>query len=74
MPFDRYQCIFVHIPKTAGVSICRSLFENLAGGHTTIAKYQIIFSKKEFDRYFKFTFKIGVKSTFDLYTYYPFVG
>lgn len=55
-PFDQYQCIFVHIPKAAGVSICRTLFGNLCGGHTTIKKYQVIFSKKEFDHYFKFTF------------------
>jgi Sulfotransferase family len=55
-PFDQYQCIFVHIPKDAGVSICRSLFGNLCGGHTSIGRYKIIFSKKEFDSYFKFTF------------------
>jgi hypothetical protein len=55
-PFDQNQCIFVHIPKTAGVSICRSLFGNLAGGHTTIHTYQMIFDKNEFDNYFKFTF------------------
>lgn len=55
-PFDQNQCIFVHIPKAAGVSICSSLFGNLAGGHTTIQSYQFIFSENEFDRYFKFTF------------------
>lgn len=55
-PFDQNQCIFVHIPKTAGVSICHSLFGNLAGSHTTLFHYQIVFPKKEFDRYFKFTF------------------
>ena len=55
-PFDQYHCIFVHIPKAAGVSVCRSLFGNLAGGHTPIQRYQIIFSKEEFDDYFKFTF------------------
>ena len=55
-PFDQNQCIFVHIPKAAGVSVCRSLFGNLAGEHTTIQIYQLIFSKNEFDRYFKFTF------------------
>jgi len=55
-PFDQNRSIFVHIPKAAGVSICRSLFGNLAGGHATVSEYQMIFSKKEFDRYFKFTF------------------
>ena len=32
IPFDRHECIFVHIPKTGGVSISKSLFGNLAGG------------------------------------------
>lgn len=54
-PFERLRCIFVHIPKAAGMSVCRSLFGNLAGGHTSIAQYQLIFPKKKFDRYFKFT-------------------
>ena len=55
-PFDQHECIFVHIPKAAGVSICRALFGNLAGSHTKMVGYQIIFSKEEFSRYFKFTF------------------
>jgi hypothetical protein len=54
-PFDEHHCIFVHIPKCAGVSVCRSLFGNLAGGHTPIQKYQLIFSPTEFSNYFKFT-------------------
>lgn len=55
-PFDQNRCIFVHIPKAAGVSVCRALFDNLAGGHNSIKKYQLVFSKEEFDSYFKFTF------------------
>jgi len=55
-PYVEKKCIFVHIPKTAGISVCQALFNNLAGGHTTIKKYQISFSKYEFDSFFKFTF------------------
>lgn len=55
-PFDEHRCIFVHIPKTAGVSVAKSLFGNLAGGHTRIATYQRIFSPEDFHSYFKFTF------------------
>jgi hypothetical protein len=55
-PFDDRQCIFVHVPKAAGISICKTLFGNLAGGHTGIGIYQIVFSKDEFERYFKFAF------------------
>jgi sulfotransferase famil protein len=53
--FDRNKCIFVHIPKCAGVSITQSLFGNRAGGHKTIVQYQLIFSAWEFNTYFKFT-------------------
>ncbi len=55
-PFDDHKCIFVHIPKTAGISVAKNLFGNLAGGHVSIKKYQIIFSNIEFNSYFKFTF------------------
>lgn len=55
-PFDEQRCIFVHIPRCAGVSICKTLFCNLAGGHMSIREYQIAFSKSEFNSYFKFTF------------------
>ena len=55
-PFLDHQCIFVHMLKVAGISVSTSLFGNLAGGHTSVGIYQIIFSKDEFARYFKFTF------------------
>jgi len=46
----------VHIPKCAGTSICRSLFGYIVGGHLSIAEYGVIFSREEFDSYFKFAF------------------
>lgn len=55
-PFDYYKCIFIHIPKTAGISVSLALFGNLAGGHKKIREYQTIFPKRTFDRYFKFAF------------------
>lgn len=54
-PFDDLRCIFIHIPKCAGVSINKSLFGNLAGGHTIINDYRYIYKPKEFNTYFKFT-------------------
>ena len=54
-PFDDLNCIFIHIPKAAGISICRALFGNLGGGHTTIRKYELIYPKSDFDQRFKFT-------------------
>ncbi|HYG24896.1 MAG TPA: sulfotransferase family 2 domain-containing protein [Verrucomicrobiae bacterium] len=55
-PFDEHRCIFVHVPKCAGISISKSLFGNLAGAHQSLRKYQIMFSPAEFASYFKFTF------------------
>jgi hypothetical protein len=54
-PFIDRRCIFVHIPKCAGVSVARSLFGNLAGGHTTMRTYEIAFTPEEFATFFKFT-------------------
>lgn len=55
-PLDDLQCIFIHIPKCAGQSIRKSLFENLLPGHITLYTYQMIFSRKTFQDYFKFSF------------------
>ncbi len=55
-PFIENKCIFIHIPKTAGTSVSYSLFGRITGTHTTIAEYQLAFKKREFDKFFKFTF------------------
>lgn len=60
--FDRHQCIFVHIPKCAGISVVKSLFGDFDCGHTSLRRYQIMFAPEEFRRYFKFTF---VRNPFD---------
>jgi hypothetical protein len=55
-PFDEHRCIFVHIPKCAGISVFKSLFGNLSCGHKSLARYRIMYGPKEFQDYFKFTF------------------
>lgn len=55
-PFDDHECIFVHIPKTAGIAVATALFGHRGGGHAGVWRYQLIFSPEEFARYFKFTF------------------
>jgi len=55
-PFVEHRCIFVHIPKTAGLSVNAGLFGCNTGHHRTIAGYQMVFSRREFESYFKFTF------------------
>lgn len=54
-PFDDTRSIFVHIPKCAGVAINRTIFGNLAGGHTTLDEYLNIFEPERIASYFKFT-------------------
>lgn len=56
VPFDQHRCIFVHIPKCAGISVSRSLFGNVSGAHHTLKKFQIMFGPREFSEYFKFSF------------------
>lgn len=53
--FDERRCIFVHIPKAAGISVAMALFGNLAGGHHTARHYRVVFGR-DFWSYFKFTF------------------
>lgn len=54
--FDDLKCIFVHIPKAAGISVNKALFGNYGGSHHKLKDYQLIFNKKEFNTYYKFTF------------------
>lgn len=69
--YDRHKVIFIHIPKSAGVSVCTSLFGNLGGGHTTADDYEIVYSSLEFHSYFKFSF---VRNPWDrLYSAYRYL-
>jgi hypothetical protein len=54
-PYDQLRCIFVHIPKCAGLSVAEALFRG-RNTHTTIRQYQLVFTRREFDEYFKFAF------------------
>lgn len=50
------KCLFVHIPKAAGISVAKSLFDTTAGSHTSIRHYQIMFKQEEYRKFFTFTF------------------
>lgn len=54
--FHYYRCIFVHIPKNAGISVSYALFGNTGGSHRKIRDYQKIFSRRKFKTFYKFTF------------------
>lgn len=53
--YDARQAIFVHITKTAGTSVAKSLFGELPY-HYTAWEYRVIFGRRDFGRYFKFAF------------------
>lgn len=65
--------IFIHIPKTGGKSIFKSIYKvdmHDSFGHAGIKAYLSIFSKTTFDKYFKFAF---VRNPWDrLYSGYCF--
>lgn len=54
-PFDTFRCVFVHVPKCAGISVSQALFGNLSGGHATLSDYLYVFEPKLLASYFKFT-------------------
>lgn len=53
--FDQHQALFIHVPKSAGRSIVRGLFDVKSVEHAPAEWYQQLDPDK-FDRYFKFTF------------------
>ena len=53
--FDRTESLFIHIPKSAGRSLCRGLYDVKSVEHAPADWYQVLDPDK-FQRYFKFTF------------------
>src|SRR6056297_659079 len=72
---NKYKCIFIHVPKTAGTSIAESLFGNIDPkmghkGHKRI-KHYFVYNQKKFQNYFKFAF---VRNPWDrLYSAYNYL-
>ena len=54
VPVIERGCLFVHIPKCAGVAVSRALFGGLGGGHLPVAHYQLVFDAAQYTRLFKF--------------------
>lgn len=51
---DKFKCIFIHIPKTAGTSVTKALFDT-DPLHIPLSRFAL-FDKNKFERYFKFCF------------------
>lgn len=56
VPFCESKCIFIHIPKCAGISISTSLFGCYGGGHMELWKYQFLLDNNFYNSAFKFTY------------------
>lgn len=59
--FRKTGSIFIHIPKSAGISISKSIYNNLGCGHLPLRYYGLFFDI-DLKNYFKFTF---VRNPFD---------
>ncbi len=53
--FARRNCLFIHVPKCAGSSICEALFDTGADGHIPLYWYEQQFPE-QYARSFKFAF------------------
>ncbi len=54
--YDRLQTLFIHIPKTAGLSVSHALFDGEESQHRDAFQMRLIFGNRDFRRFFKFTF------------------
>ncbi|SEI72467.1 Sulfotransferase family protein [Azotobacter beijerinckii] len=52
-PFEQHQCLFIHVPKCAGKSLCASLFGDWEPGHLPLRWYAQLFPEF-YARAFKF--------------------
>ncbi len=70
--FEASNSIFIHIPKASGVSVAKSLYGNMAGGHMAMRDYELAFGPHFLRKAFVFTF---VRNPWDrLHSAYRFLA
>ena len=68
--FLNKKCLFFHIPKTAGVSVSRSLFGDIKWGHRNVKFYKMHYGEKVFNSLYKFCFvRNPYKRLYSAYTF-----
>ena len=68
--FLEKNCLFFHIPKTAGISVSKSLFGDVKWGHRTVGFYKTHYGEDTFNSLFKFCFvRNPYKRLFSAYTF-----
>ena len=56
LPFIENKCVYIHIPKVAGVSISESLFGNQSAGHFPMRVIEHGLGQAQTNEWFRFTF------------------
>lgn len=54
--FKVCNCLFIHVPKTAGMSIYKALFDSEPFGHRSLQNYYSVYGKYRVNKRFKFCF------------------
>ena len=68
--FLEKNCLFFHIPKTAGISVSKSLFGDVKWGHRSVAFYKTYYGEDTFNSLYKFCFvRNPYKRLFSAYTF-----
>ena len=69
--FLEKECLFFHIPKTAGISISNSIYGDIKWGHRTVNYYKSYYGDEVFNSLYKFCF---VRNPYDrLFSAYTFL-